>query len=247
MLKAIIIDDEKKGRDTLNYMINTFCEDKVKIVYLAENVAEGIDAIKLYTPDIVFLDIQMNGETGFDLLEKVEKINFSIIFTTAYDKYALNAIKFSAIDYLLKPIDIEELNNAIDKAQSKKEFDNKLYENYVKNNKTTESENMKIAISTTNGLEFITVKNIVYCKADKGYTYFHLKNNEKLISTKNLKHFEEILIEHDFLRIHNSNLINLKEINKYNKGEGGSVTMSNGDELDVSKRKKAAFLAAIVK
>ena len=247
MLKAIIIDDEKKGRDTLNYLVNTYCGEDVKIVCLAENVDEGICAIELFTPDIVFLDIQMNGETGFDLLEKIKEINFSIIFTTAYDQYALNAIKFSAIDYLLKPIDIQELIDAIYKVKSKKHFDSKLYDNYLKNNKTSDVENMKIAISTTNGLMFIPVNEIIYCRADKGYTFFCTKKTKEIISTKNLKHFEEILSEYDFHRIHNSTLINLKEITKYNKGEGGTVEMSNGESLDVSKRKKASFLAAIVK
>ncbi len=247
MLKAIIIDDEKKGRDTLNYLVNTYCGDKVKIVCLAEDVAEGLSAIELYTPDIVFLDIQMKGETGFDLLEKIPQINFSVIFTTAYDKYALNAIKFSAIDYLLKPIDIKELNEAIDKVSQKTNFDNKQYENYIKNNKTVDSENMKIAISTPNGLLFIPVKEIIYCKAEKGYTNFCIKGHKEIISTKNLKYFEEILTEYNFIRIHNSSLINLKEIVKYNKGEGGTVEMTNSSVLDVSKRKKASFLAALLK
>lgn len=247
MLKAIIVDDEKNARFSLNYLINTYCDQKVKIVFMAESVKEALMAINDYKPDIVFLDIQMKGETGFDFLNQLENIDFAIIFTTAFNQYAIHAIKFSALDYLLKPIDITELQNAIDKVLLKTTQTKLQYQNYVKNNSMGDSDSMKLAISTTNGLEFITVKNIIYCKADKGYTFFYLKNKDKLISSKNLKHFEEILIEHNFFRIHKSSLINLKEINKYNKGEGGSVTMSNGDELDVSKRKKAAFLSAIIK
>lgn len=247
MLKAIIIDDEKNGRDTLNYLVNSYCGDKVKIVYMAENVKEGIKAIEIYNPDIVFLDIQMQGETGFDLLSQIESINFSIIFTTAHDKYALHAIKFSAIDYLLKPIDVTELNQAIDKASQKTNFDIAQYDNYIKNSKSLDLENMKIAISTMDGLVFILVNQIIYCKAENGYTLFYNINGDKVISTKNMKHFEAVLTEYSFLRIHNSYLINLKEIKKYNKGDGGTVTMSNDAELDVSKRKKTAFLAAILK
>lgn len=247
MLKAVIIDDEKNGRDTLNYLVNTYCGDKVKIVSMAENVKDGMEAIELYNPNIVFLDIQMQGETGFDLLSQIGEINFSVIFTTAYDKYALHAIKFSAIDYLLKPIDVVELNQAIDKASEKNNFDIAQYDNYIKNSKNLDSENMKIAISTMEGLVFIFVNQIVYCKAEKGYTMFYNTNGSKIISTKNMKHFEDILTEYQFLRIHNSYLINLKEIKKYNKGDGGTVVMSNDAELDVSKRKKLAFLAAIVK
>lgn len=241
MLKAIIIDDEKNGRNTLNYLINAYCEEKVRIVAMAENVNEGIEAIKLYSPDIVFLDVQMKKETGFDLLEKIGKIEFSIIFTTAYDQYALNAIKYSAVDYLLKPIDVNELNEAIDKVINLTKDDN-----LTENQKKVSSDNLKIAISSSNELSFIPISSILYCCAEKSYTYFYLNDGKKIVSTKNLKFYEDLLSSHNFMRIHNSNLINLKHVEKYNKGEGGSVIMSNGYELDVSKRKKTEFLNKIL-
>lgn len=244
MLKAIIVDDEQNARDTLNYLINTYCEDRVKVVYQAQNVEEGIKSIGLYNPDIVFLDIKMKNETGFDLLEKLDEINFSLIFTTAYDQYALSAFKFSAVDYLLKPIEIKALEDAVEKAQSKANRGS-AYANFIHNQGMSKPTDFKIAISTTSELVFIPISEIVYCRAEKGYTYFYLTDNKREISTRNLKYYEELLEQYGFLRIHNSSLINLKEVKKYHKGEGGYVLMSNGDELDVSKRRKNAFLESM--
>ena len=156
-------------------------------------------------------------------------------------------IKFSAIDYLLKPIDVVDLTNAVDKVSKKTGADLAQYENYIRNIRVNNLDNMKMAISSIDGLVFIHVNQIIYCKAEKGYTVFYNTNGTRIVSTKNMKHFEEVLTEHHFFRIHNSYLINLKEIKKYNKGDGGIVMMSNNVELDVSKRRKMAFLAAILK
>lgn len=247
MLKAIIVDDEKNARDSLNFLINTYCGQKVKVVFMAENIKEAVRAVDDYKPDIVFLDIQMKGETGFDFLNQLENIDFSIIFTTAFNQYAIHAIKFSALDYLLKPIDITELQNAIDKACYKSAQSSLQYQNYVKNSSLTDSDNMKLAISTVNGLLFIPINEIVFCRSEKGYTVFKLNSGREILSTKNLKYFDEILADFKFFRIHYSFLINLKEIKKYVKGEGGTVTMSDNTELEVSRRKKIPFLDAILK
>ncbi len=247
MLKAVIVDDEKNARESLNYLVNTYCGEKVKIVFMAENIKEAIKAVDDYNPDIVFLDIQMKNETGFDFLSQLKNINFSIIFTTAFNQYAIHAIKFSALDYLLKPIDITELQNAIDKACFKSIESPLQYQNYIKNSSITDSENMKLAISTVNGLVFIPINEIIHCKAEKSYTLFKLYNNVEVISTKNLKYFEEILTEYHFFRIHYSHLVNLREIKNYIKGDGGHVIMSDNSEIEVSRRRKNEFLKRILK
>jgi two-component system LytT family response regulator len=253
MLKAVIIDDEKLGRDSLNYLLESCCSDSVRVVGLAEGVADGIVAIKNHKPDVVFLDIQMKGETGFDLLSRLDKINFALIFTTAYDNYALKAIKFCAIDYILKPIDILELRSAVFKVKDRSNnvnLVNTQYETYLTNHQTVGKEGKKIGIATINGVVIVPVSEIVYCKAYLSSTQVYLKDkSEPMISTKNLKDFEDILHDFHFFRIHNSYLINVQEVKNYLKssGEGGNVILSNGIELDVSKRKKAAFLAALVK
>lgn len=252
MLKAVIIDDEKLGRDSLNFLLDSCCKDSVKVVALAEGVADGLMAIHTHNPDIVFLDIQMKGETGFDLLSKLERIKFSLIFTTAYDSYALKAIKFCAIDYLLKPIDVLDLRSAVYKVKERTNplILNTQYETYLNNHQTSNKEGKKIGIATINGVVIVPVTEIVYIKANGSCSQLFLKDkSESIQSTKNLKEFEDILIDFQFFRIHNSFLINLIEVKNYLKGngEGGNVVMSNDAQLDVSKRKKAAFLSVLIK
>ncbi len=247
MRRALIVDDEKNARETLSHLITNFCNDKVKIVASVGTVKEGLEAIETYKPDLVFLDIQMKGETGLQLLSRLDKIDFAIIFTTAYDKYALHAIKFSAIDYLLKPIDFEELIKAIDKVPYKNMQQTEQFSNFIENKKSDSSEIKKIAISTMDGLVFVKVPEIIFCKSSEGYTEFYLKTKEVITSTKTLKHFEELLSSHHFFRVHNSYLINLNEIVKYNKFAGGSVIMYNNHEISISKRRKSEFLEKIMK
>ena len=252
MLKAVIIDDEKLGRDSLSFLLDSCCQDSVKVVALAEGVADGLMAIHTHNPDIVFLDIQMKGETGFDLLSKLERIKFSLIFTTAYDSYALKAIKFCAIDYLLKPIDVLDLRSAVYKVKERTNplILNTQYETYVNNHQTAGKEGKKIGIATSNGVIIAPVTEIIYVKASGSSTIIILKNKpEAILSTKNLKDFEDILSDYQFFRIHNSFLINLAEVKNYLKGngEGGNVIMSNDAQLDVSKRKKAPFLSVLIK
>jgi len=245
MLKSIIVDDESKSRESLRILIEDFC-DGVQVCALCQNVDEGIKAIQEYKPEVVFLDIQMQRETGFDLLTRIKDINFEVIFTTAYSEYAIKAFKFSAIDYLLKPIDIEELKRAISKL-NKKINDNlsvKL-EHLVQNLKVTSSENYKLALPTFEGLYFVKVSDIVYCEASSNYTEIVTADGKKHIVSRTLKEYDEILTDHNFYRIHNSYLINLNAIKKYVRGEGGYVVMRDDRSLDVSKRKKEGFLARI--
>jgi len=245
MLKSLIIDDELKSRESLRILIQDFCEN-VEVCALCQNVAEGIKAIEQYKPDVIFLDIQMQRETGFDLLNKVGEINFEVIFTTAYSEYAIKAFKFSAIDYLLKPIDIEELNAALKKVEKKLggSISGRLKQ-LMDNLKTGNVENFKLALPTSDGLIFIKVNEIVYCEASSNYTQIFMEDGKKHIVSRTLKEYEDMLIDNNFFRIHHSYLINLNLIKKYVRGDGGYVIMSNDISLDVSKRKKDAFLDRI--
>lgn len=246
MLKAIIVDDEVKSRENLKILIEDFCTN-VKIMGLAGNVQEGCDLIVSTDPDLVFLDIQMHKETGFDLLNKFKEISFEVIFTTAHSEYAITAIKFSAVDYLLKPIDINDLKSAIDRVEKKRYHDNLFgkFNTLIENMKANNHEDYKLAIPTLEGLTFVKCSDIVYCEASGNYTTFFLRDDRKYVVSKTLKEYENLLANHQFFRIHHSYLVNLKEIVKYTRGEGGFVTLTNGVNLDVSKRKKESFLVKI--
>jgi two-component system LytT family response regulator len=248
MIKAVIIEDEEKGRQYLENLINDI-GTQISLVGAADSVSSGLELIKAQKPDVVFLDIQMHSETGFDLLERLPSIDFEIIFTTAYEHYALKAIKFCAIDYLLKPIDTQELRAAIDKVEKRRSKDNlsKNFEVLLQNIKNTNTEHHQIALATNDGLVFVRVNNIIYCESDGPYTTFYLKESDKLVTSKNLKEYEDLLVDHNFFRIHKSYLINMGEIKRYIRGDGGQVIMSNTKALDVSKRKKETFLSLLSK
>lgn len=244
MLKAIIVDDEPKARENLQLLLQDFVEG-VQVVALCQNIAEAAQAIQQHSPEVVFLDIQLQRETGFDLFAKVMEVNFEVIFTTAYTEYAIKAFKFSAIDYLLKPIDIEELRRAVSKVARR--VNNNMTSrltHLLQNLKNGSSENSKIALPTLEGLVFVNVKEILYCEASSNYTTI-FTNDGKYVVSKTLKEYDELLSEHNFFRIHNSYLININSIKKYVRGEGGYVVLNNNTSLDVSKRKKDAFLNKI--
>lgn len=229
----------------MRILLEDFCEG-IKVCALCQNVDEGIKAIKEHKPEIVFLDIQMQRETGFDLLTRIRDINFEVIFTTAHSEYAIKAFKFSAIDYLLKPIDIQELKHAIEKVNKKLHDNISLrLEHLVQNLRSTSSENYKLALPTAEGLLFVKVSNILYCEASSNYTEIVTEDGKKHVVSRTLKEYDEMLSDHNFFRIHNSYLINLNAIKKYVRGEGGYVVMNNDRSLDVSKRKKESFLSRI--
>lgn len=244
MIRALIIDDEQHCIDRLLNLLTPSHEELIEVAGTATSVKEGIAAIALLQPGLIFLDVQMHDKTGFDLLRTLPQIDFSIIFTTAYEKFAIQAIKFSAIDYLLKPIDEEDLNLALLKLAddtSKKitaEKINVLLQNTQNNN----SHLKKIIIPTVSGFEFLEIADIVRCQSDINYTTIYLENKQKLVVAKTLKEFEEMLSGHSFFRIHNSHLINLTFIKRYNKGKGGSVTLTDGAEIEVSSRRKDDFI-----
>jgi len=245
MINCIIVDDEPKSRESLKILLEDFCQN-VAVKALCQDVAEAVDAIQLHKPDVVFLDIHLQRETGFDLLTRLNDVNFEVIFTTAYSEYAIKAFKFSAIDYLLKPIDIEELKRALGKVEKRmSDTISDRLKQLIQNLKAPSTENYKLALPTSDGLVFVKVNDILYCEASSNYTLIFTSDGKKHVVSRTLKEYEDMLSEHNFFRIHNSYLINLNAIKKYVRGEGGYVVMANDQSLDVSKRKKEAFLLKI--
>lgn len=245
MIKCIIVDDEQKSQESLKILLEDFCEG-VEVKALCQNVTEAINALATHSPDLVFLDIHLQRETGFDLLTQAKKIDFEVVFTTAYSEYAIKAFKFSAIDYLLKPIDIEELRKAVGKVKEKHNGNiaDRL-DQLILNLKNPSGQNYKLALPTSDGLIFVQIESIVYCEASSNYTQIFTQDGKKHLVSRTLKEYDDLLADQNFFRIHNSYLINLNLIKKYIRGEGGYVIMSNDVSLDVSKRKKEAFLARL--
>lgn len=245
MLRSIIVDDEYKSRESLKILLEDFCEN-VSVDGLCQNVDEAILAINDIKPHVVFLDIQLQSETGFDLLTRIKNVDFDVIFTTAYSEYAIKAFKFSAIDYLLKPINIEELQQSLEKCNAKTSHSlSERLEQLIYNLRPMSTQKYKVALPSNDGLVFVKVEEILYCEADSNYTQIHLTNDRKYLVSRTLKEYEELLKDQDFFRIHNSFLINLNLIKNYVRGEGGYVVMANGKSIDVSKRKKESFLSRL--
>jgi len=245
MHKAIIIDDESRGRQALRQKLESYCPT-VSVVGEAANGPEGIGLIEAQGPDIVFLDIEMPGMNGFDMLQRLSSRRFHLVFTTAYDQYAIRAIKYAALDYLLKPVDVEELQAAVARIGREREpnhVDIRL-EALLQNLSGTMPQR-KIAVPTMDGLLFFDMSDIVFLKADSNYTSIHLLNRPPVVASRTLGDFEELLPTELFFRPHNSYLINLNHIKRYLKGDGGQVEMVNGEYVDVSRRKKEEFLRII--
>ncbi len=247
MMKAVIIDDEEDSRKILANYLAKYCND-VEVCGFGESVATGRDAIQKHNPDIVFLDIEMPYGNGFDLLDSIKDITFETVFVTAFDHYAIQALNQSASYYLLKPISIDELINAVDKIRAeRKEASHTRHCNVLLDNIRT-PVNQKIMLPTMEGFEIVTINTIQYCEAADNFTRFYLDGNgTPLLICKTLKYFEEILKEHRFLRIHRSYLVNPDYVIRYTKGKGGSVTMKNNKELEMSAEKKQQFLGMFEK
>jgi two-component system, LytTR family, response regulator len=245
-IKAIIVDDELGNIETLSSIIQQFCKN-VEICGTATTNQEAELLIFNQQPQLVFLDIQLQNETTFQLLKSLNSINFEIIFITAYNQFAINAIKFSAIDYLLKPINIEELKTAIAKAINNIENKNAFgrINNLISNLNIAQPGLKKIGIVNLNGISFQEVDNIIRLKAEGNYTRFFLNNGKNELSSKTLKEYEDVLPKRMFCRIHHSHLINLSYIKEYQKGRGGLVIMDDDSEIEVSHRKKTEFIEMI--
>ena len=247
MLKAIIVDDEEKNREGLARMIDQFCHD-VAVVGKAESASAAKKAIQEHQPDLVFLDIEMPGGNGFSLLEEMPNPNFQVIFTTAHADYAIKAIKFAALDYLLKPININELKTAVEKAiiNMNAAQDGSLLKKKIevlKDNRKNEGFDFeKIALPTSDGIDFYEIREILRCEADRAYCKFHMLNGQKVVVSKPLKEFEDLLEECNFFRVNKSNMINLNQIKKYVKGKGGYLILSDDSHVDVSVRRKEALM-----
>jgi len=245
MIKAIVIDDEKNSREYIETVLQDYCPD-VEVIASADSAATGIEAIKEHGPDLIFLDIQMPGGDGFDLLEKFPQPSFDVIFITAYDQYAVKAFKFSALDYLLKPIDSDELVAAVSKVRQKDSGNlsqntiHTLLENLNPNNMYN-----KIALSTSAGMIFVRVIDIIRCQADGNYTNFFFTNGNKLMISKSIKEYEGLFSDNNFVRIHKTHLVNLNHVESYHKDEGGYVIMVDKARLEISRRKKDEFLEKI--
>lgn len=246
MFNAILIDDEESNLSSLKEKIGRHCR-QVNIVATCDSAYKGIAAIESLHPDLVFLDIEMPVMNGFLMLQELGYKDFELIFTTAYDHYAIKAIRYSALDYLLKPIDIDDLKTAVQRAEDKKgkHTANRRLELLLENLSPKKQSYQRIAVPTVEGLQFIKVSEIVYLEANINYTHIFMNGGEKHIVCHTLKDLEEMLDADTFLRIHHSYIINKTFAEKYIRGEGGQVVLSNGIRLDVAKRKKSEFLKAI--
>jgi two-component system LytT family response regulator len=243
-LRAIIVDDELDSVQSLERDISDYCKN-VEIVALCENAKQGILAINKHRPDVVFLDIDMPVVNGFELLEMIRNIAFEVIFTTAYDKYAVRAFKISAVDYLLKPIDPDELVKGVEKVSNlKSKGTNRNQISFlIQQLQDYENNNVhRIALPTSEGLEFVDLKDILYCEADGTYSFIYFTNGKRLLISKNLRYLEDILCDYQFFRVHKSYIANLDHISKYSRGSGGMLTMKNGARIQVSRSKKEALL-----
>jgi two-component system, LytTR family, response regulator len=246
MIKAILIDDEVHCLDTLNILLADYCPE-VNVMEICPSSKKGIEAIEKLKPELVFLDIEMPFMNGFELLQQFKEIPFSVIFTTSYDQYAIKAIRFSALDYLLKPVDPKELVTAVHKIQVQKrapsEEQFRMLMNHI-NHK--ESSFNKIAIPTVEGFELVHVDNVVYCEADDNYTHLYIKNKKRITACRTLKEIEEQMNDFGFfVRVHNSYLANLNEVTKYIRGEGGYLVMSDHSTVNVSRSRKEMLLSKL--
>jgi len=246
MINAIIIDDEQHSCKTLAALLERYCPE-VKVLATCTNGIEGLQAIRRLNPSLVFLDVEMPRMNGFEMLEQLSEVNFHLIFVTSYDAYALKAIRFSAIDYLLKPVDREELQKAVQKVTQRMEaplpdqlriiLDKMQHPN---------SRSVKIALPTMEGLQMINTDSIITCEANDNYTTLMLKNKRKLVVSCTLKSIEELLEDHSFTRVHRSYLVNLNEIEKFVKADGGYLVMSDGEQIYISRNKKEELLKKLV-
>lgn len=244
MIKAIIVDDELGARESLSKMIEKNCK-QLEVIAKADSMLAAFEAITNKQPDLVFLDIEMPNGNAFDLLEKFKEINFNIIFTTAYDHYAIKAIKFSAIDYILKPIDPEELIEAVKRVEKKQTSQPNVLDKQFKtllSNVRPENKLKKVGIPDGDGLIFINLSDIIRCESDGNYTFFILTSGKKIIASRTLGEYEQMFAEDNFFRVHRSHLINLQHVKKYIKGEGGYVIMADDSQVEVSRRNKNEFL-----
>lgn len=243
MIRAILIDDESNSLEMMEWLLKTYCP-QVQVEAMCNSAAKGIDAINKFRPDVIFLDIEMPHMNGFDMLEEFDKLSFDVVFCTAYDQFAIRAFKYSALNYLLKPVDPEDLKETIRRIEEKKMAPSReqlelLLENIRKPSKPTAQ---RIALTTGDGMIFVPTKDILYCNAESNYTNVVLTGGRKILVSKVLKEIDEALAGPDFFRIHNSYLVNLNHITKFVRGDGGYVVMQDGASVSISRSKRQEFM-----
>jgi len=246
MIRTIIIDDEINAREIIAELLENYCKN-VSLIGQADSVESGLKIIRELKPELVFLDIKLSDGTGFDLLRQLENIDFKIIFITAYEEYAIKAFKFSALDYLLKPIDINELIKSINKAEELIQQDNislKL-DTFFSNIDSISKKTKKIILKTTNNIYLVNINEIIRCESDKNYTHFYFLDKEKIVVSKTLKEYEALLSEYDFFRVHHSHLINLQCVEKLEKTDNNFVIMKDKSKVPVAFRKKEELMKLI--
>ena len=246
-MKAILVDDEPDGIKTLQKMLGLHCPS-VTIAATCNSAAAARQQIAALKPDVVFLDIQMPGESGIDMIVELPDRDFEIIFVTAHNEYMLQALQYSAADYLLKPVDEDRLIEAVQRAEKRMQDDKKeeLTETLLYNiGKAGQPSDMRLCLPTMKGFIILKLDDIVYCEAERSYTVFHLEDKKTVTVSKPLLEYENMLEDTSFFRIHKSFLINLRHVREYQRGEGGIVIMSNNAEIEVSRRKKEQFLLKI--
>ncbi|TAL60049.1 MAG: response regulator transcription factor [Bacteroidetes bacterium] len=246
MIKAVIVEDEKKSAELLAQLIRKNCPD-IEILGKAENVKEGIDIVNKLRPELIFLDVMMPDGSGFDVLEKLKDLKFDIIFTTATDKFAVKAIKYSALDYLLKPIDSDELVIAVKKIIERNKSaqvgtNEENLRSLLENVRQNESQFSKITLPTGHAYEIVLIKDIIRCEANDNYTNVYLAGGKKFMVSGTLKHYEDLLPAQDFSRVHHSHLINMNHMVRFVKEDGGYAVMSDASKVEVSRRKREDFL-----
>lgn|SRR3990170_3669746 len=243
MIRCVLIDDESNSLEMMEWLLKTYCP-QVQIDAMCNAASKGIEAINKYKPDLVFLDIEMPHMNGFDMLEQLDKLSFDVVFCTAYDQFAIKAFKYSALNYLLKPVDPDDLKETIRRIEEKKSSPSKeqidlLFQNIKQ---TAKPAVQRIALTTGDGMIFVPTKDILYCQAESNYTSVVLAGGKKILVSKVLKEIDEALSGPDFFRIHNSYLINLNHIKKYVRGEGGYIIMEDGANISISRSRRQEFM-----
>lgn len=246
MIRAVVIDDEKPSREAISNYLGEFCTD-VSVLAKGSSVKTGYKAIRKHSPDVVFLDIELGDGNGFDLLQMFDKIDFKVIFITAYSEYAIKAFRFSAVDYLLKPVKIDELTAAVDKIRSIREKSQSeiTLSALLKNLVSGSGIPSTLVVSDIKGFEVLKVPEIIMCQADGYCTIITLTGNRKIVSTRNLKHFEELLEGHSFIRAHNSFLVNIAHVCSYSRQ--GEIFLTGGIKASLGESYKSTFIKQILK
>jgi two-component system LytT family response regulator len=249
MVRTLIVDDERHCIDRLIYLLEKNHPASIEIVAAVQSVEEGLNVLKEHTVDLLLLDVQIHEQTAFDLLRKAGNFKYQVIFVTAYEHYAIEAFKYSALHFLLKPVDGEELNIAISKSIEAKHQEKYIrqIETLMENISRPANQSKRIVIATSTGLEILETTDIIRLESSINYTSIYIKNQTKLVVAKTLKEFEELLSDYSFCRVHHSHLVNLKYVKRYLKGTGGSVILENNIEVPVSSRKKEELLTALSK